>query len=103
MNALICHPDPVSAYGANPAEIRRKTWTRFSTGRQKLEFHLDRLALGIGQIAAEEIHRREAEHARDDVRRERLDLRIQVAHHAVIKPPRGLDLIFGVRELALQT
>ena len=44
----------------------------------------------------------EAEAAHEQRVREHLDLRVELAHAAVVEPARGLDLVFGVDELDLQ-
>ena len=80
-----------------PADIRRLIRIQI---RHALELYLHRLFLGVREVA-EEFHLREAEHAREKIRREGLDLDIQVADHAVIEPAGGLDLVFGIGQLVL--
>src|SRR3954471_17650376 len=58
-----------------------------------------RLLIGA---AAEELGRLERQRTRNDQRRKRLDLRVQIAHRAVVEPPRVLEMILDLDELALQ-
>src|SRR3989344_7503777 len=73
---------------------------------QHLE-HLQQLELDLYWAALpffglEERLRLEAEDARDELGGDRFDLGVQVAHRAVVKAARGLELVLGGRELALE-
>src|SRR5579862_505199 len=65
------------------------------------ELHGHRIALrGLGNV--EELPGLEVEHAGNDVRRERLDLGVEVANHRVVIAARVLDGVFQSAQRALQ-
>jgi hypothetical protein len=64
--------------------------------QKSLELHRHRLAIRGSDF--EELALLEAEHSGENVRRERLNLRIQVAHHRVVVAARVLDRVFGLAE-----
>src|SRR5690606_7930401 len=66
------------------------------------ELHPRRLGdrRGVGDL--EELALGEAEAAREDVVREDLDLRVELADAAVVEAAGGLDLVLGRDELALE-
>src|SRR5215467_14888189 len=52
--------------------------------------------------AAEELRRPERRELRDDEHRKRLDLRVEIAHGAVVEAPRVLEVVLDLDQLALQ-
>src|SRR5206468_8120248 len=64
------------------------------------ELYSDVFALGSSCL--EELPRREAEHPRDEVRREAGDLCVQVAHHRVVVAARFLQGVLEFAERVLQ-
>src|ERR1700758_87070 len=58
------------------------------------ELNLHRLAVGLGSL--EELPWREVKHPGNNVRRKRLNLRIQVADYGVVIAPRVLNRILGL-------
>src|SRR5665213_3277609 len=67
------------------------------------ELHARRLGdrREVGDL--EEVARRESQTLGEDVVREDLDLGVQLAHATVVEPARGLDLVFRVDEVGLQS
>jgi hypothetical protein len=61
------------------------------------ELHRHRFTVG-GIADFKELPQLEAKHPRDDVRGERLNLGIQIAHHRVVVAARVLNRIFGLVE-----
>src|SRR5579863_10401309 len=65
-----------------------------------LELHCHRLAVSFTRL--KELPRLEAEHARQNICGERLDLRVQVTHHRVVVAAGVLDGVFGLAQRSLQ-
>src|SRR5579864_6185147 len=63
---------------------------------------LDLRGLAVGLRGLKELARRETEHPGQNVRGERLNLRVQVAHHCVVITPRILNRVFCLAQRSLQ-
>lgn len=70
------------------------------TGARSSELYLDLLLRGLARL--EELLRAEAEHARQERRRQGLDLAVVVAHVRVVVVAGVADLILRVRQVLLE-
>jgi len=79
------------------ARDRLRQWLNVFT-RLKLYSHV--FAVG-GRLHFKELPRVETKHSRDDVRGERLDAGIEVAHHGIVIAARVLDVVLNRVQRAL--
>src|SRR5215467_8864546 len=93
------HASSTRASSILDARNRLRQWLNVFT-RLKLYSHV--FAVG-GRLHFKELPRVEAEHSRDDVGRERLDARIEVAHHGVVVAACVLDVVLNRVERTLQS
>src|SRR5438105_5523923 len=68
----------------------------------RIVLKLDSNGLALRHRGLEKCFRSKSECARQQVRGKRSDLRIEVAHHGVVVPPRILDIVFQAVERILQ-
>src|SRR5258705_9576990 len=95
----------VEAVGSNDRFMSRprRGGAPGSSRDARSELHLRRLLDGFALVAEiEEGPRREAEHAREQRRRELLDAGVVLADRIVEEPARRRDLVLDVGQLGLQ-
>jgi hypothetical protein len=92
--------DAKASAAANVRAASQGTRRMRRSGGGRGEADLRRLALGAGEL--EELARLETEGARDDAVGELRDLRVQVAAHGVVVPPRVPDLVLDLLQRTLQ-